>query len=256
MKITPLLRRLSQWPHWSSVRFTVGFLAALATIAALLFSISESARRDTNERLAARRDGTVHGIVIDSGSSGVTLADIANQYRAQALLDSQLPSSDEMRDVDFRAILQRLRGVIPVGDRWYVESGAPLSELRVSIDNISFGIPLVPEAYLERSLTDREVSELLAPFLNSGQVITLSEAEAESLNRITRTSTQAAGFRISSGRTYTQPRLLIILTPLSVDITTIRNGNRLPNGGVNCLRVLRCLLSSELIRSSKMKLTA
>lgn len=200
--------KLRNWPHWPHVRFVVGFLAALATIAALLFSVSESSRRARDEQVSERLDGTIFGIVMDSRDSGATLAEIKDRYRAMQLLDSQLPPSTEMPDAVFRTVLQRLSGVVAVDDRWYLESAVPLSELQVTIDNIAFGIPPIPDAYTSRALTPEEVDELLSPIRDSGKIIRLSETEADNLNRIIRTASQAGGYRVAAGVTYTSAEVV------------------------------------------------
>ena len=198
-----MFRRLRQWTEGPILRSVTAGLTAAAAIAAVAFSVWTFNWQEDAEALATRQNGLVFDIVSSFGDTGATLRDIRLRY-ISTLSDDDWPAPvDSLQDDYIRSVLLRLApSVVSADDRWYASGNAPLSRVQVFIDDISFGIPQIPDTYKSRSLTGDEVPRLLSPITNSTEVIQLEDDEVRRLNGIARISNQAAERPVSTERTY------------------------------------------------------
>ena len=195
-----MLERIRHWQHWAAVRYASALLTALATTTTVAFGVWTYYQAQRAENLLQTQNRVAFDIVAASAGVGVTLDDIAEKYLAA------IPSADAPPDSDILSILLRLTpNVTLVRDRWYVDSSVPLSNLRVFIDDIAFGIPRIPDTYQSRQLSGEDIIGLLSPLQRSDDTISLTTEEAGRLNRIATVSYQAGSRPVSPERNYSMP---------------------------------------------------
>ena len=197
-----MFQRVCEWQYWERVRAGAAFFAALATVLTLGFGVLTYYQQAKALNLVREQDSVVFRIVSESGESGAPFATIKTRYVERATAD--IPADDAVQDADLRLTLLRLTPqLVLVKDRWYVASSAPLSDLRVFVEDIAFGIPSIPDVYTERSVTEDEVADLLMPIRNAEEIIMLQADEVQRLNRLTEMSNQALRWRVTGDRSYT-----------------------------------------------------
>lgn len=95
-----------------------------------------------------------------------------------------------------------------------LDSFAPSSNLKVSIDDMVFSMPTIPGIYAERFLSEKkeEVQELLKPFRDRHDFVQLTDTEARNLNEISNVSRQVAT-RPASTRRYQMAEVADLFEP-------------------------------------------
>lgn len=180
-----MFNRIWQWQHWGVVRYVSGLLTAVATTTTVCFGIWTYYDARESAAIIETQDQVVFEIVADSGSVGVTLETIREIYAEQMAAHGPSQAPDTLEEDDILSTLLRLTpNVTLVADKWHVSNRAPVSNVKVFIQDIALGIPRIPDSYKSQFLRDDDVVELLTPLAESGEVLRLSEEEARRLNEI------------------------------------------------------------------------